>query len=181
MAAAEACRSSPSPAALDEAPAMKQTPSAQSVLTPLTFERCEISRLPKPVPPACEAHPDEPMPMAVASEDLPRPSSLSMWPVLTMHLRWSVMPACDAPPCDPLPMRVGAALASASCSAVKLRLLASASLAPSAGPVNPGTICARRPSECRLVTTASMFLFSKRSTVWKDSNVGMPSAVQAFK
>eukprot|EP00962_Isochrysis_galbana_P056088 scaffold27929_cov107-Isochrysis_galbana.AAC.1 len=62
-------------------------------------------------------------------------------------------------------MKVGAALASASCSAVNLRLLASASLTPSAGPAYPGIFCARRPSECRLVTTAAMFLPSNKSTV----------------
>jgi hypothetical protein len=43
-----------------------------------------------------------------------RVSAVTVRPILSVGL-------CAAPPCEPWPMKVGAALASAICSAVKLR------------------------------------------------------------
>ena len=63
----------------------------------------------------------------------------------------------------------GIARASASCASLKWRSFLAASLAPKCGPPNVPMVCATRPSEWMLRTTARMSLASKRSTVMKRS------------
>jgi amino acid transporter len=73
----------------------------------------------------------------------------------------------------------GIAFASLSCCSVKERSFFSASFAPRVGPWKPSRRCATRPSEWMLRTTARRSLPSKRSTEWKQSWLGTPSAAHA--
>mmetsp|Transcript_20377 Transcript_20377/g.50118 ORF Transcript_20377/g.50118 Transcript_20377/m.50118 type:complete len:223 (+) Transcript_20377:104-772(+) len=103
--------------------------------------------------PACVAPPWLPMPSFDGSDDA---TALD----LTISLLVSNMPACDAWPVLPLPRKVCAEAPARICSSENSRTFASAIFAPNVGPLYPGTFCAMRPSDCRLVRTCIMSLFS---------------------
>jgi len=124
--------------------------------------------------PACVAPPQLPMPRIVGAFEHADAH-------LTTSLLVSNMPACDAWPVLPLPRKVCAEAPARICSSENSRTFASAIFAPNVGPLYPGTFCAMRPSDCRLVRTCIMSLFSKSATVWNWSCLGTPRASQACR